>query len=296
MSDVDAVRHLDDAVVVERVRPGSLELKGRATLTWSHELPLQQKVEVYGDRLPPGSACLNRFPIINLEKPTAEESGDGPEGAHELDLQEDTPEMNAVCALLLATIEAVGGDAPGSQMFTEDMQSDEGDDGMLPTYALILARDEAANDVAMQILKRFPRLMLQETRSERFEGENCLHVTALNRKEAMLESMIDLAMESLNKQVDLIHGASSSPSNPHPNPNPNPNPHPNLGLTQTRTLTFPSPNLNPAGLDPPLPRALTWRIARDAPHLLLWGYASRLHGVLWNVPRVDQGTVLHMQA
>ena len=147
--------------------------------------------------------------------------------------------MNAVCALLLATIEAVGGDAPGSQMFTEDMQSDEGEDGMLPTYALILARDEAANDVAMQILKRFPRLMLQETRSERFEGENCLHVTAINRKEAMLESMIDLAMESLNKQVDLIHGASSSPSNPHPNPNPNPNPHPNLGPNPDPDLNLP---------------------------------------------------------
>ena len=131
MSVVEAIRHVDEDDAVDRVRldvavsprlassassprlvtqPGSLELKGRATVTWSHELPLQHNVEIYGDRLPPGSACLNRFPIINLEKPSTD-SWDAPEGAHELDLQEETPEMNAVCALLLATIEAVGGDA-----------------------------------------------------------------------------------------------------------------------------------------------------------------------------------------
>ena len=172
----------------------SLNTQRQHILSWSFpiSLPSEGPNDPPAEMLDVGFCNLYTFPKVQFTaKPSTPKNGGGRDG----NVRTADPTRTLGGGLLRTLTRVILGLAMDrTKSFLE--QSDGS--GACPIHALLLANTEPALEIAMALLEKRPKLLLQAHRGQPFEGENTLHVLIVNRREAAVVKMIGLAFAHLN--------------------------------------------------------------------------------------------------
>ena len=157
--------------------------EGQHTVTWAETITLPYRVDDVPALLKPGHCNLYRYPKVYFDHIRKGKSVvPAPEALLVLE--------KVLLALLLDTV----GNSDG--MFSERFDSA----GARPQHGLILANTPASLDLLLQAVRKRPQLIALAHVGQPFEGENSLHVLAVNQQQEVLCEVVELAAANLNAQ------------------------------------------------------------------------------------------------
>lgn len=153
-----------------------------------HTLIFPSAVRARGLELVPGSCNLYTYPKYL------------PHGLH--------PELDAV-ALEGGLLQLLGDLIIGLSSAHDRFMDTADASGALPFLALLVANTDAVLELSMRIFEERPELLPRpHIRGSPFEGEQSLHILAVNRREEELIRLLELASERLDRGQckNLLHG------------------------------------------------------------------------------------------
>ena len=160
-----------------------LDVIGQTTISWGSPIALNG---VGGSELPAGACNLYLFPTVTLTSGTTMR----PEGR-----QLDTLKALLVC---IAT------DPSCDFVETPDVV------GAFPIHALLVANTDASIALVELMIRIAPTRLITQTHTDHragfplFTGESNLHVCAVNCREELLCTLIDIMMESVERKEALL--------------------------------------------------------------------------------------------
>ena len=160
------------------------DYSGQHTITW--DAPLARNNTLSSATLPPGKCNLYFFPAIT------------PAGSDDISkkLEAESEGLEVMTQLLLLLATAVEG---GKMFDTPDFV------GAFPIHALLVCNTTESLAVGMAVLRAKPTLLTQlhvaGGLGAYFNGESCLHIVTVNRREEELLCMLDLAEEKLEVET-----------------------------------------------------------------------------------------------